>query len=141
MFSHERLMLYLRWALGIVFLWFGVLKLFNTSPSLDLFKAFLPAVLGESQLFYFVLAVLEIAIGAAFVANKYVRVAVILMILHLIGETVFVLVTQGFTPRFPILSLAGELVLKNVVLISAGLFLIVEKAEKSKEVPAKKEKA
>lgn len=113
----------LRWALGITFLWFGILKLFNVSPVMQIIQNAMPDILSRSQLFFFVLAIIEIVIGVAFLINRYTKIAVVVMILHLIVATVSVLVTQGFDPRFPVLSIAGEFVIKNLVLISAGLIL------------------
>jgi putative oxidoreductase len=139
MLTHERVLVVLRWSLGLVFLWFGILKLFNTSASLDLFKASLPPVFGESQLYYFSIALLEIIIGGALIAHKVVKFVVIVMILHLIGETIFVFATQAFDPRFPVLSLAGELVLKNFVLIAAGLLLLVEREKREEKEKPKPE--
>jgi uncharacterized membrane protein YkgB len=134
MLSHERTIIFLRWALGATFLWFGVLKLFNASPVLEIIKNALPPVLGESQLFMLALSFAEIMIGVAFLANRLVKVAAIVMIIHLTIATIAVLFTQGFEPRFPVLSLAGEFVVKNLVLIAAGLILLPEKsAQSSKE--------
>lgn len=130
MFFHKNALLFLRLSLGFTFFWFGILKLFNVSPVIDIIRHALPAV-GQSQLFFFGLALIEIAIGAAFLANRFVKIAAIVMIVHLIISTGSVIITQGFAPRFPVLSLAGEFAVKNLVLISAGLVLLAEKAEKS----------
>lgn len=119
----------LRIALGIVFVWMGVLKLFNASPVEDILIKAIPG-LGESQLLLFVAAFLEILIGAAFLSNKFVKFAAIVMSVHLSILTLAILFTQGFAPRFPVLSLAGEHALKNLVFIAAGLLLVTEKVEK-----------
>ncbi len=53
------------------------------------------------------------------------------MIAHLFVATASVLISQGFDPQFPILSLAGEFVLKNLVLIAGPIafFLMPPKAK------------
>ena len=130
MFSHALAMNLLRYSLGVVFIWFGVLKLFNASPDLDVLKIAMPAVLGQSQLFFLVVSILEILIGIGLFLKRTIRFTVIVMILVLIVITVAVLLTQGFDPRFPILSLAGEFALKNLVLIAAGLVLLTEEEER-----------
>ncbi len=129
----------LRIALGSVFVWTGVLKLFNVSPVNEMLVKAIPG-LGESQVLLFVFALLEILIGASLLANKFVRFAAIIMCLHLFILTIAILFTQGFVPRFPILSLAGEYALKNIVLVAAGFFLIVHKEEKHLAHDANEEK-
>lgn len=114
----------LRLSLGITFFWFGILKLFNASPIIETVKNSLPPMLGESQIFLFSLALLEMLLGIAFLANRFVRLASIIMIVHLLIASISVLLSQGFSPRFPILSLEGEFVVKNLVLIAAGFLLL-----------------
>ena len=79
--------------------------------------------LGDHRWVLVCVALLEISIGLAFLLNRYVVVAALLMVGHLTVATVSVLVTQGFT-SFPTLSVAGEFVVKNLVLVAAGLVLI-----------------
>jgi uncharacterized membrane protein YphA (DoxX/SURF4 family) len=129
MLSLSRALTYIRFSLGVTFLWFGVLKLFNASPVLDIIRKAMPTPLAESQIFMFALALLEILIGLAFLTHKFVKLASIIMIGHLLVATASVLITQGFSPRFPILSLAGEFVVKNLVLIAAGLALFTQKSD------------
>jgi putative oxidoreductase len=117
----------LRISLGIVFLWFGVLKLFTSSPSLSLLQNALPFEMATSQLFSFFVALFEIALGVSFLANKLDRIAAIAAAVSLLLVTLLVLVTSGFDPRFPVLSIAGESVLKNLVLIAGCLVLISDK--------------
>lgn len=126
-----------RWSLGLTFLWFGALKLFNASPVLPIIKRAMPEGVAESQLFFIALSLLEIGLGLAFLSNKFVKLAAIIMIGHLIVATCSVLFTQGFDPRFPVLSLPGEFVLKNLVIIAAGLTLLSYKNEKPDPIESK----
>lgn len=121
--------LFLRLSLGLVFLWFGILKLFNVSPVMVMIERSLPYGLGEQQLFLFGLSLFEVLIGIALLSGKFVKLASFALIIHLFIATIAVLYTQGFTPRFPLLSLEGEFVLKNIVLIAAGFSLLSEKKE------------
>lgn len=132
-FLHTRALLILRLSLGVVFFWFGVLKLFAVSPVQEIIRLAMPPFLGESVWFMFVLAFVEMLIGIAFLANRYVKVAAIVMLGHLTIATLAVLFTQGFDPRFPLLSLEGEFALKNLVLMGAGLMLIAEKSTPANE--------
>ncbi len=128
-FFHKRVLLFLRLSLGICFLWFGILKLFNSSTFLlSIHKAF-PAI-AQFQLFTFIIAIVEIAIGTAYITNKFVKIISFVMIFLTLVVSIPVFVSQGFDPRFPVLSVVGEDVLKNLILISGGLVLISEKEEK-----------
>lgn len=134
---HTHALTFLRVSLGIIFVWMGILKIFNVSPVQDsLINAF-PS-LGESQLLLFCVGFFEILVGAAFLANKFVKIAAIVMCIQLLFVTAAVLFTQGFAPRFPVLSLIGEHVLKNLALIAAGLVLIAEKEEKQHQAEHEK---
>jgi uncharacterized membrane protein YkgB len=128
-FLHKHAVTFLRVAIGFVFVWMGLLKLFNVSPVQGAVADAIPG-LGSSQVLLFAAAFFELLIGAAFLANKFVKVAAITMSIHLTILTVGILITQGFAPRFPVLSLVGEHALKNLILIAAGLVLLSEKDDK-----------
>jgi uncharacterized membrane protein YkgB len=113
----------LRIAMGIIFIWFGALKPFGLSPAEALVAratAWIP-IPG----FLYVLAVWEVAIGVCFLYQPLVRWAVVLLFLHMPG-TMLPLITLPDTTwaRFPVaLSLEGQYIVKNLVLISAGLVI------------------
>ncbi len=118
----------LRVSLGICFVWFGVLKLFAVSYTLGILQSVLPSVLGHSQMFGFLVALIEIAIGISFLINKWDRIAALAMVIFVTIITVPILVTQGFDPRFPVLSIVGESAMKNLILIAGGLVLLSDKS-------------
>jgi uncharacterized membrane protein YphA (DoxX/SURF4 family) len=103
--------------------------IFTVSPQIELIKNGLPPAFGQSQLFLFLVGFLELLIGIAYIATRFVRFASAVMIVELLVLTIAILFTQGFNPRFPVLSLAGEFVLQNLGLIAAGLVLITESRE------------
>lgn len=129
MISHRLAITLLRASLAITFLWFGILKLFNVSPVLDIIVLALPPLLSQSQIFILTLAIVEIVIGILLLVNKFIKPTSLVMIVHLIIASLSVLATQGFAPNFPLLSLAGEFVTKNLVLIAAGFVLFAESSE------------
>ena len=137
MITSKRALTFLRITLGIYFLWVGILKLFANSPSLDLIQGSLPSEISTSQVFTFTVAFLEILIGGSYLSNRLDKVASVVMIVSVILVSVPVFIIQGFDPRFPVLSLGGELVLKNLILVGAGLVLLSERDER-KEVIADK---
>lgn len=133
LFSEDKAIVLLRYSLGVTFVWFGILKLFNVSPVLEVIKLAMPPVFAESQLFFFLLSLFEILIGVAFFMKRLTKLAAVAMILYLLVATFSVLFTQGFSPRFPLLSFAGEFVMKNFVLMAAGLVLLTHSVDKKVE--------
>jgi uncharacterized membrane protein YphA (DoxX/SURF4 family) len=117
-------LLSLRVGLGIVFLWFGALKLFpNLSPAEDLVRqtvTFIP-----DSLFLPVLAVWEMAIGLGLIWGRYLRVTLLLLFLQMPGTALPMLVLPSAVwTHFPYaLTLEGQYIVKNLVLVSAGLVL------------------
>lgn len=114
--------LLLRISLGIVFVWFGALKVAGVSSVGGLVAATVPFL--DSSWFVPVLGVLEILIGLAFVTGRLLRLALPVFALQL-GGTFLVLVLLpevAFERDNPLLlTVVGEFVVKNLVLLSAGL--------------------
>jgi uncharacterized membrane protein YphA (DoxX/SURF4 family) len=130
--------LILRISLGIFFLWVGVLKLFAVGPSIELIQSSLPANIGQSPYFTFIIALVEMLIGASFLSNRLTKFASIIMVVSVFLISIPIFIIHGFDPRFPVLSLAGELVLKNMILIGAGLVLLTENTKPDTTIkPAK----
>jgi len=110
----------LGWSLGIVYLWFGALKLAHLSPVLELIRRASP-LLAKAP-FYNLLAFSELALGAMLLAGVWKRWTAALAVMHLIGtfSVVFSSPQTAFRPSFPILTMEGEFVVKNLVLIAAA---------------------
>ena len=119
----------LRTNVGIVFFWFGVLKFFPTlSPAEDLagrtigvltFGAIGPAVSVP------VLAAWECAIGVGLISGQFLRATLLLMFVHMSGTVtpLFLFPHETWT-QFPYAAtLEGQYIIKNLVLVSAGLVL------------------
>jgi len=113
----------LRIAMGIIFIWFGMLKPLGLSPAEALVAkatAWIP-IPG----FLYVLTVWEIAIGVCFLFKRLTRWGVVLLFLHMPG-TLLPLITlpdETFV-KFPYaLTLEGQYIIKNLVLIAAGIVL------------------
>lgn len=116
--------LLLRIGLGIVFFWFGALKLFpDLSPAEDLVRNTVYFV--DPDWFIPVLAVWEMAIGLGLIWGKFMRLTLLLLFLQMPGTALplVVLPDQVWT-HFPYgLTLEGQYIVKNIVLVSAGLVL------------------
>ena len=115
---------WIRVALGIVFLWFGTLKVIGQSPVAALVAdtySFLPA-----HGFLVLLGLWEILIGIGLLFKLSLRVTLGLLWLQMLGTLVAPLLNPKifFTHGNPLLlTTEGEFVVKNLVLITAGLVI------------------
>jgi uncharacterized membrane protein YkgB len=114
----------MRVALGIIFFWFGALKLFpGMSPAEDLVRNSVFFI--DPMLFQPILAVWEMAIGIGLITGYFMRVTLLLLFLQMPGTLLPLLVTPAavFT-SFPFgLTLEGQYIVKNLALITAGIVL------------------
>ena len=112
----------LRLALGLVFLWFGALKVAGKSPVEDLVADTLFWLPRDVALYG--IGALEIVIGLCLLLSIAMRVVLLLFFFQMAG-TFLVLLTQperAFQDGNPLLlTTDGEFVIKNLVLIGAGL--------------------
>lgn len=121
---HRRSIPALRVALGLIFLWFGALKLFDSSPVIEILKhtyAFLPL-----KPFAAALGAWEVLIGVGLLVKRSLRCTLALMCLHLAGTFAALLLGPGlfFHHGNPLwLTVEGEFVMKNMVLVAAGLVI------------------
>lgn len=120
----NKLIIALRISLGLVFFWFGALKLFGYNPVYEIVYASFPwFAYGPGNL---ILGIGETLIGVGLLTNFFPKFTHAILILHLAGTfTVFITGPEiMFSPFFPILTLAGEFVFKNVVLAVSGLVVL-----------------
>jgi uncharacterized membrane protein YphA (DoxX/SURF4 family) len=115
----------LRILLGVVFIWFGALKVFGVSPVAAMVSGTLPWA--DPRATVMVLGGAEVAFGIALVTGFALRLVLPLMVAHLAGTFLtFVMLPQlmfrGDDPF--LLTESGEFVAKNVVLIAATVVLL-----------------
>jgi len=113
----------LRITLAITFLWFGALKITNDTPVGDFVAQtvnWIPGV--DGAWFVPLLGVIEVALGAALLFGRGLRVVLPLLFAHLVG-TFLALVTQPDVTfqdgNLLMLTTEGEFVIKNLILLSA----------------------
>lgn len=119
----------LRLSLGIVFLWFGALKFFpGLSPAEDLAARTISQItfgLLAPQTAVFILAVWECLIGIGLIFNLFMRATLFLLWVQMLGTItpLFFFPGEVFTvfPYAP--ALEGQYIIKNIVLVSAGLVI------------------
>jgi uncharacterized membrane protein YkgB len=114
----------LRVAIGIVFFWFGALKLIpGLSPAEPLVRATVPFLPGD--LFVPFLGVWEMAIGLGFITGRALRLTILLLFLQMPGTflPILMLPEQVFT-AFPFgLTIEGQYIVKNIVLVTGALVI------------------
>ncbi|CAN5813652.1 DoxX family protein [soil metagenome] len=114
----------LRVALGVVFVWFGALKLVpGMSPAEDLVRATVPFLPGE--IFLRILGIWEVVIGLGFLTGRALRLTIFLLFLQMPGTLApVVLLPARVFSVFPLgLTLEGQYIVKNMVLIAAALVI------------------
>ena len=112
----------LRASVAVVFIWFGALKVFGVTPVTDLVASTVYWV--DPDWFVPVLGAFEVLVGIGLFAGRLVRVTLAVFALQMAG-TFLVLVVQpevAFQDGNPLLlTVEGEFVVKNLVLLSAGM--------------------
>lgn len=111
----------MRVAIGIVFVWFGTLKVIGISPAADLVSKtvfFLPA-----GLFLPVLGVWEMLIGVSLLYRPLIRLGILLLFLQMPGTFLpIILLPDLVFTVFPYgLTVEGQYIVKNLVIIGAAL--------------------
>jgi uncharacterized membrane protein YphA (DoxX/SURF4 family) len=119
----------LRVSLGLVFLWFGVLKFFpGLSPSQDLAARTMQRLsfgLLSPEGAVMLLAIWESLIGLGLLTGVLLRGTLLLLWLQMLGTITPLVLFPGETfTRLPFVpSLEGQYIIKNIVLISAGIVI------------------
>ena len=114
----------LRLGLGIVFFWFGALKLVpGLSPAEELVRNTTYFV--DPDLFLPVLAIWEMVIGLGLIFGRFMRITLLLLFLQMTGTALpLVILPEAVWTAFPYgLTLEGQYIIKNLVLIGAALVL------------------
>ena len=119
----------LRISLGVVFLWFGVLKFFpGLSPAQSLAARTIEMLtfgMVPASMSIPVLALWECSIGIGLITNLFMRATLLLLFVQMMGTItpIFLFPNEVFTvlPYAP--TLEGQYIIKNIVLVSAGLVI------------------
>lgn len=112
----------LRYSLGIVFVWFGALKFFDgLSPAESLVRRTVYWI--DPDLFIPILGGWEVLIGLGLLYRPAIRVAIFLLFAQMPGTMLpLVLLPDVCFTVMPVgLTLEGQYIIKNLVLISAAL--------------------
>jgi uncharacterized membrane protein YphA (DoxX/SURF4 family) len=120
---------WLRISIGIIFLWFGILKFFpGMSPAEDLaintISKMTFGLIGDQTILYG-LASLETLIGAGLIFNLFMRITLLLLFMQMAGTFMpIVLFPKDVFTVFPFaLTLEGQYIIKNLIIVSAGIVI------------------
>lgn len=111
----------LRISLGIVFSWFGALKIFGESPANDVITKTIYWF--DPDIFIPILGVWEVAIGICLLVPSLIRVGLFLLALQMPGTFLpLLLLPEVCFQSIPFnLTLEGQYIVKNLVLIGAAM--------------------
>ncbi|HMO04652.1 MAG TPA: hypothetical protein PKC67_06870 [Kiritimatiellia bacterium] len=111
----------LRWSVGIVFVWFGALKTVGMSPAQELVAR--TVYWFPPDVFIPVLGWWEVVIGLGLLVRPMARVAIALLFLQMPGTFLpLVLLPDICFTSIPFgLTIEGQYIVKNLVLISAAI--------------------
>jgi uncharacterized membrane protein YkgB len=115
----------LRISIGIVYLWFGALKVIGASPAAPLIAEAWDFMPMSMDLFVRIIGALEMLIGIGFIFKIAMRLVIGAMLMQMIGAmSPLVLAPGRIWAQFPhLLTLEGQYVIKDIILISAALVI------------------
>ncbi len=115
----EQLVVY---ALGLIYIVFGFLKVVNHSPIRDLVVAMGPFM--DKWIFFQLFGMAEIVLGIGLLVPSIRKWAALGIVLHMISTlALFVVVPHRLFNPFPYFTLEGEFVSKNFLLIAVAYFI------------------
>jgi uncharacterized membrane protein YkgB len=112
-------------SLGIVFVWFGLLKIFGVSPVEGMIRTIYPSFPYPFTLY--ALGAVEALIGLNFLLNRAIKATVAVMWLQMAGIfSGLVLAPHLFFQHGNpfLLTSDGEFVIKNLILLAASLVVL-----------------
>ena len=119
----------LRVGLGVVFLWFGLLKFIpGGSPAEELAGRTIEILtfgLIQPSVSVVILAAWESIIGIGLITGVFLRATLLLLIVQMLGTLtpLAFFPTETFSRPFYMPTLEGQYIIKNMVLIAAGLVI------------------
>lgn len=118
----------LRLSLGVIFIWFGVLKPLGLSPAAPLVRAtvgWMPLLSPDAWVA--IIGWWEVLIGVTFLFHRTTRIAIALLALQMAGTFLplimlpHVTFQAGHVPYVP--TMEGQYIIKNLIIIAAALVI------------------
>lgn len=112
-----------QYGIAVLFIWFGVAKLWSPGDGLEL-VAGVQMLFGLPGVFGMLLALWEVVIGAQFLSKQLVRYAAPQLLVHQAGTFLALVALPHLTwATFPWLTLHGQFVAKNVLIVGGALLV------------------
>lgn len=109
-------------SLALVFIWFGILKPLGVSPAAELVARTVYWV--DPTWFVPFLGWWEVLIGICLLYRPLIRVGIFLMALQMVGTFMPLILLPTVTWQSPfVLTIEGQYIIKNIVLIGAALII------------------
>tara|TARA_B100000900_G_scaffold294284_1_gene253076 strand:+ start:3272 stop:3715 length:444 start_codon:yes stop_codon:yes gene_type:complete len=112
----------LRYSLGIIYIWFGILKPFGLSPAQELVENTVYWFTNPSD-FVPILGWWEVIIGVTICIKPLIRFSLLLLFIQMPGTFLpLVLLPEVCFTNFPFgLTTEGQYIIKNLIIISAAI--------------------
>ncbi len=115
-----------KFSIFLIYFWFGFLKVLEVSPASPLVVALLGRTMSfiPADSFLIAFGLIEIIIAVLFLVPRFERLALFALALHLITTIMPLVLLPAFVwTGFMVPTLEGQYIIKNILLISAGLFI------------------
>jgi uncharacterized membrane protein YphA (DoxX/SURF4 family) len=123
-FCRKSFIPFARFSLALIFIWFGMLKVFGLSPAgplvENLFQVTIPFI--DFETFYILFALFEVIIGLMFIIPRFTRFVIPLLFIHMIttaGPLVLLPIETWVAPFVP--TLVGQYIIKNMVIVTTAI--------------------
>ncbi len=130
----------MRIALAIVYIWFGVLKLFAMSPAEAMVGSLLLKTmpLFPAPQFVVLFGLFEILIGVMFLVPKLTRLAILFLVVHMFTTFLPLILLPDLTWYAPFVpTLTGQYILKNVIILALAMGVGLDLEPLKRSVPKK----
>ncbi len=115
-----------RFAIFLVYFWFGILKVFDLSPAspmvLELLNRTMPFIPPTQFLIFF--GLFEMLIGILFLIPRYTKIAIVLLFVHMFTTIGPLFIMPAYTwDGFLVPTMEGQYIIKNILIIALAVVL------------------
>ncbi|MES2023555.1 MAG: hypothetical protein V4439_02630 [Patescibacteria group bacterium] len=115
-----------RFAIFVVYFWFGILKVLSLSPANPLVAGLLERTLPGVSFGTFIVAlgIFEMILGVIFLIPKMERLAIFLLVLHMIMVIMPLFLLPSVTwQAFMVPTLEGQYIIKNILIVALAIVI------------------
>ncbi len=116
-----------RFALFVVFFWFGILKVVGESPASPLVSNLLESTMPfmSFETFMVLFGLFEMLIGLSFLFPKLVRISIALLVFHMVTTFMpLVLLPEVTWQKAFVPTMEGQYIIKNLLIIASALAIV-----------------